>query len=108
MSQARTRRQLIQLGAALRRARIEAGLTQQQLGDLAGVSRQLVSRVEAGSPRGEIGRFAQIADALKMRLVIAPAEQKPTSSADQLAVQDLLGRIRQGLPPEPSGAEEHE
>ena len=37
----RTRRQLTQLGASLRRARNEAGLTQDQLGDLAGVSRQL-------------------------------------------------------------------
>lgn len=96
MTQPRTRRQLVQLGATLRKARLDAGLTQDQLGELAGVSRQLVSRVEAGSPRGEIGRVAQIAGALGLRLVAAPGPQRATPSRDQQAIQDVLSRIRRG------------
>ena len=72
MASPRIDRQLTQLGAALRNARIEAGLTQDELGDRAGVSRQLVGRVESGSARGEVGRVAQIASALGYRLTITP------------------------------------
>ncbi|MGQ4600458.1 helix-turn-helix domain-containing protein [Nocardia sp. R6R-6] len=96
MTQPRTRRQLVQLGAMLRKARLDAGLTQEQLGELAGVSRQLVSRVEAGSSRGEIGRVAQIAGALGLRLVATAVSQRTTPSRDQQAIQDLLSRIRRG------------
>ncbi|WP_069159692.1 helix-turn-helix domain-containing protein [Nocardia altamirensis] len=106
MTQPRTRRQLVQLGAMLRKARVEAGLTQEQLGELAGVSRQLVSRVEDGSARGEIGRVAQIATALGLRLVAVPASQRTAPSADQLAIQDMLSRIRRTEPaPNPQASE---
>jgi HTH-type transcriptional regulator / antitoxin HipB len=82
----------MQLGAALRNARIEAGLTQDELGDRAGVSRQLVSRVESGSPRGEVGRVAQVAAALGYRLTIVPRKPpKPTS--DRKTVKAYLDEI---------------
>ena len=102
----RTRRQLTQLGASLRRARNEAGLTQDQLGDLAGVSRQLVSRVESGSPRGEIGRVVQIAAALGLRLVVAPTAHV---SPDHEAINNVITRIRHGAvaaPPQVPDADE--
>ena len=82
----------MQLGAALRNARIEAGLTQDELGDRAGVSRQLVSRAESGSPRGEVGRVAQIAAALGYRLVITP-RKPPKPTADRKTVKAYLDDI---------------
>lgn len=107
MSHPRVDRQLMQLGAALRNARIEAGLTQDELGDRAGVSRQLVSRVESGSPRGEIGRVAQIAAALGHRLTITPRKSpKPTS--DRKTVKEYLdeiNRLAHTEPLNPSGGD---
>lgn len=100
MSQPRVDRQLTQLGAALRNARIEAGLTQDELGDRAGVSRQLISRVESGSPRGEVGRIAQIAAALGYRLTITPRKPpKPTS--DRKTVKEYLDEINRIAHTEP-------
>lgn len=92
MSHPRVDRQLTQLGAALRNARIEAGLTQDELGDRAGVSRQLVSRVESGSPRGEVGRVAQIAAALGYRLTVTP-RKPPKSTNDRKTVKAYLDEI---------------
>lgn len=106
MSQARTRRQLAQLGAALRRARLDAGLTQQQLARLAGISRQLVSRVEAGNPHGEVGGVVEVAAALGLRLTVAPKAQRAAPSEDQRAIQDLITRMREGRPPGPRASEE--
>lgn len=92
MSHPKVDRQLVQLGAALRNARIEAGLTQDELGSRAGVSRQLVSRVESGSSRGEVGRVAQVAAALGYRLTIVPRKpSKPTD--DRKAVKAYLDEI---------------
>ncbi|WP_280398806.1 helix-turn-helix domain-containing protein [Nocardia carnea] len=108
MAQSRIPRRIVQLGAALRKARMQAGLTQHQLGELAGVSRQLVSRVEAGSPRSEIAGVAQIADALGMRLVAVPSEQRAAPEKDRQAVQDLISRIRRGQAPESSAFDDHE
>lgn len=100
MSHPRVDRQLTQLGAVLRNARIEAGLTQDELGDRAGVSRQLVGRVESGSPRGEVGRVAQIAAALGYRLTITPAKPpKPTDDRRIVkAYLDELNRIAHTRP----------
>ncbi|WP_405166331.1 helix-turn-helix domain-containing protein [Nocardia sp. NBC_01499] len=108
MTQPRTRRQLVQLGAALRKARIDAGLTQDQLGELAGVSRQLVSRAETGSPRGEIGRVIQVVSALGLQLVAVPMSRRTTASRDQQAIQDVFARIQQGVAPNPQVPESHE
>lgn len=95
MSHPRIDRQLTQLGAALRNARVEAGLTQDELGDRAGVSRQLVSRVESGSPRGEVGRVAQVAAALGYRLAIVPRKPpKPTNDRKTVkAYMDEINRL---------------
>lgn len=92
MSHPRVDRQLAHLGAALRNVRIEAGLTQDELGARAGVSRQLVSRVESGNPRGELGRVAQVAAALGYRLTVVPRKPpKPTS--DRQSVKAYLNQL---------------
>jgi transcriptional regulator with XRE-family HTH domain len=100
MPNPRVDRQLTQLGATLRNARIEAGLTQDELGTRAGVSRQLVSRIESGSPRGEVGRVAQVAAALGYRLaVVARTPTKPTQ--DRQAVKAYLDQLNRQPPSNP-------
>lgn len=88
----RVDRQLTQLGATLRNARVEAGLTQDELGARAGVSRQLVSRIESGSPRGEVGRVAQVAAALGYRLTVV-LRTPPKSTQDREAVKAYLDQL---------------
>lgn len=62
---------LQRIGAALRDARLRAMLTQSEVGQRAGVSRQLVSRIEQGV-NGEITAYAAVAAALQYRLGVAP------------------------------------
>ena len=69
---------LQRLGAALRDARVKLNLTQGEVGERAGVSRQLVSRIEQGL-NGEISAYVAVASALQLRLALveeigAPAD----------------------------------
>ena len=57
------------IGAALRDARVNAMRTQSEIGQLAGVSRQLVSRIEQGC-NGEISAYIAVAAALQYRLTL--------------------------------------
>jgi transcriptional regulator with XRE-family HTH domain len=66
------------IGAALREARLAALLTQGEVGQRAGVSRQLVSRIEQGL-NGEISAYAAVAAALQHRLALA-AEDAATGN----------------------------
>lgn len=66
------------VGAAVRQARGEAGLSQQALADRAGVSRQWLSRVEAGKgPSVEMGKVLDVLAALgrAIDLVTTPAAE---------------------------------
>lgn len=79
------------IGAQLRYARIHAGLTQQDVANRAGVSRQLVGRIENGL-NGEISAFIAVANALDYRLGVA--EEVPLNDAEQAAI-DLMNQIQQ-------------
>lgn len=57
---------LERIGATLREARVQALLTQSDVGQRAGVSRQLVSRIEQGL-NGEISAYISVAAALHHR-----------------------------------------
>ena len=57
------------VGAALRDARVNAMRTQSEIGQAAGVSRQLVSRIEQGC-NGEISAYIAVAAALQYRLTL--------------------------------------
>ena len=57
------------IGAALRDARMNAMRTQSEIGEQAGVSRQLVSRSEQGC-NGEISAYIAVAAALQYRLTL--------------------------------------
>jgi transcriptional regulator with XRE-family HTH domain len=58
---------LEKIGATLRDARLKEFRTQSEVGELAGVSRQLVSRIEQGC-NGEISAYVAVAAALRHRL----------------------------------------
>jgi|LakMenEpi03Aug12_release.lakeMendotaPanAssembly.Ray.scaffolds.fasta_scaffold1855852_1 transcriptional regulator with XRE-family HTH domain len=60
---------LEQIGATLREARLRALLTQSEVGQRAGVSRQLVSRIEQGC-NGEISAYISVAVALQHRFAV--------------------------------------
>lgn len=50
------------IGAVLRRARVDKGMSQQQLAAMLGVTRQWVASVEAGAPTARLG---MVIDALR-------------------------------------------
>ncbi|PMC75092.1 MULTISPECIES: helix-turn-helix domain-containing protein [unclassified Brachybacterium] len=58
----------IALGAALRDARKQAGLTQLQLAELAGLSDRTVREIEKGSGSPGLAAVLTVADVLGMRL----------------------------------------
>ena len=57
------------IGATLRDARLKEFRTQSEVGELAGVSRQLVSRIEQGC-NGEISAYVAVAAALRHRFAL--------------------------------------
>lgn len=52
------------IGAVLREARREAGLTQSQLGDQTGLGRKAIGQIERGDKRLQVGAFVDIILAL--------------------------------------------
>lgn len=54
-------------GAALRRMRLAAGMTQEQLGLESGVQRNFISLIETGQNQPTINTIAKLARALGMR-----------------------------------------
>jgi transcriptional regulator with XRE-family HTH domain len=74
------------LGAAITAARTEAGLTQEQLGDLTGLGQTVVSRIESGHRRIESIEMLSIARALSVDLsellAAAAARAAPASTDD--------------------------
>jgi transcriptional regulator with XRE-family HTH domain len=56
------------MGAAIRRARVEAGLTQRQLADRIGAPQTTLSHYEAGRATPEWGRMSLIAAACGVAL----------------------------------------
>jgi transcriptional regulator with XRE-family HTH domain len=77
---------LAQLGAELRFARIQANLTQAEVSARAGVSRQLVNRIEDGR-NGEISSFIAVATALGRRLHVTG--ESTLNDSEQFAMNYL-------------------
>ena len=71
-----------QLGAILRRARKQAGLTQSGLGNL---RQGTVSRLEAGAPAIQLHTLMEALAALNLELVI-----RPRSKASPADIEDLF------------------
>ena len=60
------------LGLAIRERRSDLGLSQQQLADRLGVSRQWIVGLEAGRERAELGLVLRALHGLELRLLVEP------------------------------------
>lgn len=72
-------------GAALRRVRLAAGMSQEQLGLESGVQRNFISLIETGQNQPTISTITKLARALGMRPseLVAQAEQPGPSARRQ-------------------------
>jgi transcriptional regulator with XRE-family HTH domain len=66
--------EITRIGELFAARRIQLGLTQQLLADLAGVSRYSVQSLEYGTGSVKLGSVVQIAEALGVRLDITTAD----------------------------------
>lgn len=66
-----------ELAVAIRERRRELGLSQQQLADRLGVSRQWIVGLEGGRPRAELGLVLRALRSLDLRVLVAPAPPGP-------------------------------
>lgn len=73
-------------GIRLRQRRESIGLTQAQVAEVAGISRQLLVRIEAGHPRAELGKVMAVVRAVGAVVVLDEAPQ-----ASGLDLDGLLG-----------------
>ena len=99
-SQAEAGGVLAHLAANLRRLRVAAGLSQEELARLSGLSRRMVNGVEAGSTNISLANLDHVAAALKVAFVdlVQPPQQPHDSlrvlmwqSASQASQAVLLG-----------------
>jgi len=74
-----------QLGAILRRARKQAGLTQGRLGDQIHLRQGTVSRLEAGEPAVQLRTLMVALAALNLELVV-----RPRSQGSAVDIEDLF------------------
>ena len=79
--------QLQKLGGALRDARLNLNLTQGEVGERAGVSRQLAPRIEPGL-NGQASPYIAVATALQLRLALV--EEIGAAADDSINAQFRL------------------
>ena len=60
-----------EIGAAIRAARKESGLTQQQLGELSGLSDRTIRDIETGAGGPGLRAVLAVVDVLGLRLAVA-------------------------------------
>lgn len=77
-----------ELGADIRRARQQAGLTQAELADRTGTTQSVVARWERGAVEPRITTLGRISDALGGRLLVEL--EPPVSPAEWASVEDNL------------------
>jgi len=88
----RIREQLARIGADIRLARIRRHLTQQQVADLAGVGRMVVSRIERGVGGVPVEALQRVALAVGRPLIITLQRDidGETADAGHLVMQELV------------------
>lgn len=74
-----------QLGAILRRARKQQGMTQDSLGQMIHLRQGTISRLEAGEPAIQLRTLMEALSALKLELVI-----RTRSSAKAADIEDVF------------------
>ncbi len=75
-----TDRAVENLAAAIRQARIEAGLTQAELGAFVGASRFVVADLEAGRATTQLRRLIEALDAVGLELTVEPRSKRLASA----------------------------
>lgn len=70
------------LGAAIRQARLDAGMSQTALATKAGVSRPWLSQLETGKRTTELGLVLAVLGSLGLAIDIAPAPLTSPSAVD--------------------------
>lgn len=78
MQRARTAKQI---GAIIRRARRNAGLTQTELGKRIGLRQATVSKLEAGQPATRLSTLLDVLTALRLEIII---DKRGSASAKNL------------------------
>lgn len=73
-----------QLGAILRRARKQAGLSQGALGEQIHLRQGTVSRLEAGEPAVQLHTLMEALSALKLELVVRPRSHGAAADIEDL------------------------
>ncbi len=73
-----------QLGAILRRARKQAGLTQGDLGEQIHLRQGTVSRLEAGEPAVQLHTLMEALSALNLELVVRPRTHGSSADIEEL------------------------
>ena len=66
--------EITRIGQAFAARRVQLGLTQHLLADLAGVSRYSVQALEHGTGSVKLGSIIQIAEILGLRMEVAPVD----------------------------------
>ena len=85
------------VGAAIHAARRAQGVSQAQLAEKAGVGRQWLVAVEKGHARAELGKVAEVLDALGLQLTIGRRLPPPDAARTWLTAADTAGAIREEL-----------
>ena len=73
-----------QLGAILRRARKQAGLTQGGLGERIHLRQGTISRLEAGEPAVQLHTVMEVLSALGLELVVRPRSRGSAAEIEGL------------------------
>lgn len=73
-----------QLGAVLRRARKQAGMTQSSLGEHIHLRQATVSRLEAGEPAVQLRTLMAALSALDLELVVRPRSKGSAADIEDL------------------------
>ncbi len=81
-----------QLGASVRRARKQIGLTQGALGERIHLRQGTVSRLEAGEPAVQLHTLMEALSALNLELVVRPRSQGSAADLEDLFRWDGSGR----------------
>lgn len=89
-------RSLDDLGLRIRDRRLEMRLSQAQVADRLGVTRQWILGVERGAPGAALGKVFQLLDLLGLALDIKPTEYRSASKLTSPDLDDVLARARSG------------
>jgi HTH-type transcriptional regulator/antitoxin HipB len=91
-----------ELGVAAREARLRRGMTQADLADSLGVSREWVVRLEKGHPGLQAQLVLDAMAAAGLTVAVTVASDDPATSTD--AFDELLGQLAEPRAPWPTDA----